>query len=302
MPEPVVELLEVVDVEDADAERHPLLLRVAQVAVEPVVEVPVVPEPGDGVGEGEAHRGELPEDRALVEGDGGERPDERRREEGRALPEDREHEGERRHDRERDERRGDRAAEQREEAVARPAADDRCDEREIDEVEGCGGDGDLDREPSESVVRHRRADRSGRGGREAVDGRVVEHADGRLAPADLDQELGEQPDEDRGRPPVDDRRADDEDRGERGSPDRHVLDRDGEGLDERGGEQQRHQARDGRRRGLVGGHGGQREHADERAGEDDRGDDGEEPRRFAGYPSRPRRLRAGLRNGLRDGQ
>ena len=128
VPEPVVELFEVVDVEDADAQRHPLVLRLRQVAIEPLVEMAVVAQAGERVGEGEAHRRELPEDRALVEGDRGERPDERSGEEGRALPEDREHERERGHDREGDERRGDGPPEQGEKAVAGPPADDRCDE------------------------------------------------------------------------------------------------------------------------------------------------------------------------------
>jgi hypothetical protein len=113
MPEAVVELLEIVDVEDADGQRHALLLGLRQVVLEPLVEVPVVAEPGEGVGERESHGGELAEDRALVERDRGERAEERRGEEGRALPQHGEHERERGHDRERDERRRDRPREER---------------------------------------------------------------------------------------------------------------------------------------------------------------------------------------------
>ena len=261
----------------------------------------MVAEARQRVRESEPYRRELAEDRALVEGDRGERPDERRREEGRALPEDREHERQRGHDREGDERRGDGPPQQGEEAVAGPPADDGRDERQVDDVERGRGEGDLDREPGEAVVRHRGAHSSGRGGRQPVHRRVVEHADGRLASAHLDEELGEEADQDRGRPAVDDPGADDEDRGERGSPDGDVFDRDREGLDERGGEEQRHNARESRGRRLVRRHRREGQDADERAAEDDRGDNRQETRRLAGYPGRPRRLRAGIRNCLRDG-
>ena len=99
--EAVVDLLEVVDVHEAEAERVALRLRVGELALEPVVEVPVVAELRQRVGEREPHRAQLTEGRALVERDREQRADEGRREERRALPEDHEHQRRRRHQRER---------------------------------------------------------------------------------------------------------------------------------------------------------------------------------------------------------
>ena len=121
MAERVVQLLEIVDVEHADAERHALLLRLVQVVIEAVVEVAVVAEAGERVGEREPHRLELPKDRALVERDRGERADERGRQERRALPEHGQHQGQRGHDREGDEGRGHRPPQERDEAVRAPS-------------------------------------------------------------------------------------------------------------------------------------------------------------------------------------
>ena len=89
MPEAVVDPLEVVDVHQAEAERIALRPRVGELALEPVVEVAVVAEPGQRVGQREPHRAQLAEGRALVERDREQRPDERGGEERRALPEDR---------------------------------------------------------------------------------------------------------------------------------------------------------------------------------------------------------------------
>ena len=77
MAEAVVDLLEVVDVHEAEAERIALRLRVGELALEPVVEVAVVAELGERVGERQAHRAQLTEGRALVERDREQRPDER---------------------------------------------------------------------------------------------------------------------------------------------------------------------------------------------------------------------------------
>ena len=52
----VVDLLEVVDVEQAESERDAGLLRVVEVALEPLVEVAMVAEPGQRVGERETER------------------------------------------------------------------------------------------------------------------------------------------------------------------------------------------------------------------------------------------------------
>ena len=121
---PVVDLLEVVDVEQAERERDASLLRLVEVVLEALVEVAVVAEPGQRVGERQAHRLQRAVHRALVERDGDERADERRGEERRPLPEDGQHEADRGHDREGHDRPVDRA-EQRHERLARPARDDR---------------------------------------------------------------------------------------------------------------------------------------------------------------------------------
>ena len=160
VPQRVVQLLEVVDVEQADAEREALLLRLGEVLVEAVVEVAVVAEAGERVGEREPHGLQLAEDRALVERDGGERAHERGREERRALPEHGQHQGQRSHDREGDEGRGHRPAQERDEAPA-PSGSRRDDERDVHGVERGRGEADLEGQPAEAVVRDRSAHGAG---------------------------------------------------------------------------------------------------------------------------------------------
>ena len=138
-------------------------------------------------------------------------------------------------------------------AFARPAADHRGDERDVDRVEGRRGEPDLEGEPPEALVRDRRADGARGRGAQRVDRRVEEDADGRLPPDHLHEQLRDDADDDRRRPAVDRRRSDDEDRGERRPADGDVLDRDREGLDEGGRDEQRHHPGERRRRGLDGG-------------------------------------------------
>ena len=88
----VVDLLEVVEVEQAEAERR-RARGLVEVELQLVLEVPVVPEPGQRVGEREPHRLQGAVRRALVQGDGDERAHERDGVERRALPEHRQHEG-----------------------------------------------------------------------------------------------------------------------------------------------------------------------------------------------------------------
>ena len=83
VPVPVVDLLEVVDVEQDEREREAFVLGLVQVVLEPLVEVAVVAEPGERVGERQAHRLQRAVHRALVERDGDERADEGRGEERR---------------------------------------------------------------------------------------------------------------------------------------------------------------------------------------------------------------------------
>ena len=67
MPEAVVDLLEVVDVDEAERDRSVLLLRVEQFALQALVEVAVIAEAGEWIGEREPHRPQRPVRRALVE-------------------------------------------------------------------------------------------------------------------------------------------------------------------------------------------------------------------------------------------
>ena len=56
MAEAVVDQLELVDVDETEAERIVLRLRVGELALEPVVEVAVVPQPGQRIGQRQPHR------------------------------------------------------------------------------------------------------------------------------------------------------------------------------------------------------------------------------------------------------
>ncbi len=98
--EEVVDALEIVDVHEAETEWALVPLRVDQLALETIVEVAVVAEPGQRIGQRELHRAERAIGRALVERDREQRADERSREEWRALPEHDEHQRRRRHQRE----------------------------------------------------------------------------------------------------------------------------------------------------------------------------------------------------------
>ena len=240
---PVVDLLEVVDVEQDEREREPLVLCLVQVVLEALVEVAVVAEPGEGVGERQAHRLQRAVHRALVERDGDERADEGRGEERRALPEDGQHEADRGHDREGNDRPVDRALEQGHERLARPARDDARRERDVDGVEGRRGEDDLDEEPADAVVgADERGGSACRSAAECVDGAVVGEPDGRAALDELDGRPGDEADDDRRLPAVDDGRADDEDCGEGDPAGRDSLDRHGIRLHERRGDRERNDA------------------------------------------------------------
>jgi hypothetical protein len=94
----VVDPLEIVDIEEAERERKALIPRPVEIVLEPPLEVAVVAEPGERIGERQAHRPERAMHRALVERDGDERTDESGGEQRRALPEDGQHQADRGHD------------------------------------------------------------------------------------------------------------------------------------------------------------------------------------------------------------
>ena len=55
MPVAIVDLLEVVDVDEAERQRPRLLLGPQQFALEPLVEVTVIAEPGQRIGQRQPH-------------------------------------------------------------------------------------------------------------------------------------------------------------------------------------------------------------------------------------------------------
>ena len=96
----IVDALEVVDVDQAEAEVFAALIRFGQLALDPIVEVAVIAESRQGIGEREAHGPQCAVGGALVERDRQQRPEERDRQERRALPEDDQDERGRPHERE----------------------------------------------------------------------------------------------------------------------------------------------------------------------------------------------------------
>src|SRR5207244_11872880 len=91
MTEAVVDLLEVVDVDEAERERGMLFLGVQELALKALVGMTMVPEAREWIGEGESHRAQRSVCRSLVEGDGERWSDECYREHGGALRQNAEH-------------------------------------------------------------------------------------------------------------------------------------------------------------------------------------------------------------------
>ena len=118
------------------ASGRPSACGLVELGLEALVEGACVAEEGQGVGAGEAHRLELAVDGALVERDRDERADERERQEGRALPEDDEHERDRGHDREGHRRPAHVAGGEREDGLAAASRDHEREQEDVHEVEG----------------------------------------------------------------------------------------------------------------------------------------------------------------------
>ncbi len=129
----VVDVLEVVDVHEAERERGAVLLGLRELALQPLVEVAVVAETRERIGEREAHRLQRRERRALIERDREQRADERHRERRRALPEHDEHERRGRHQRERRRRLLRVVPDQLEERLARARREHGADQHEVDD-------------------------------------------------------------------------------------------------------------------------------------------------------------------------
>ena len=118
----VVDLLEVVEVEEADGQRLARGRGLLELDLELLLEVTVVAETGQRVGQREPHGAQRVVRRALVQRDGDERADEDERERRRLRPEDDEREADGEHDRERRSGRERRRAEERQERLAATSA------------------------------------------------------------------------------------------------------------------------------------------------------------------------------------
>ena len=247
MPEAVVDALEVVDVDQTEAERITLRAGVLELALEPVVEVAVVPEAGQGIGQREPHRPQLAEGRALVERDREQRADERRGQERRALPEDDEHQRGRRHQREGKDRDRDARAHDAGERLAGADADDEADQEQVDAEVDERGDDDLREHEHGRIPAQLRDRRAGDDRRDRENGRVVADADRRPVLEELHDRCGEA-DDHAGLPAVEDdaRRAEDE--AERDAAGVDPVERDRVALRER---RRREQAGDPCERGQV---------------------------------------------------
>ena len=273
----VVDPLEVVDVDQADAERIALLARVGELALEPIVEMAVVAESRKRVGQGEPHRAELAERRTLVERDREQRADERAGENRRALPEDDEDQRCRAHQRERESR--DREARPRnlEHGLAHAHPDDDADQDHVDRVVDERRDPDLSDDVRRTGAVERRQRRACRGTRRGEHGGVVANAQRRSMLEQLHDRRGEADDHAR-LPAVEDDRRHGKDEGQRDAAGVDPVERDGVALGERRGREQagdpderQQAARRGRERGR-----GCDRHDDAR--QVDRDDDGREPR------------------------
>ena len=175
--EAVVDPLEVVDVHEAQAERIALRAGVCDLALQAVVEVAVVPEPGQRVGEREPHRPQLAEGRALVERNREQRPHERSREERRALPEHDQHQRRGRHQRKRQSSDLDARPRDVEERLPGADPDDEADQQQVHAEVGERGDDDLGEDEHRFVAAERRDGETRHDRRDREHGGVVAHPD-----------------------------------------------------------------------------------------------------------------------------
>ena len=143
MPETVVDVLEVIDVDEAERQRGRAFLRRLQLALQSLVEVPVVSQPGEWIRQRQAHRPQRSVRRALVERDREQRADKRGGEHRRALPEHDEHQRGGSHERERDDRCPDVRADERDVSVSRAQRHRRRDQHDVDDVVGGRRDHDA---------------------------------------------------------------------------------------------------------------------------------------------------------------
>ena len=238
------------------------------------MEVAVISEPGQRIGQREPHRAQLAEGRALVERDREEGADERSREDRRALPEHDQDQRSRAHERERQPRDGEARPRDLEHRLPHALADDDADQDDVDRVVDEGADGDLGHDQ-----RRRRAvqgcERGAcRGSRDGEHGGVVAHAERRPVLEQLHHGRCEA-DDHPGLPAVEDDRRDREDERERDAAGVDPVERDRVALRQGGGREQPRDPDQGRQAARR-----RRERCRSRDGDDDaRQVDGDDDRR-----------------------
>jgi hypothetical protein len=169
MAEAVVDLLEVVDVDEAQRQRSSLSLRVAQLALKTLVKVAVIAQTGERIGEGETHRAQRAVRRPLVEGDCEQRSHERDGKHGRSLPQHNEHQRGRSHEGEGHDCRPDVRSHQLQVRLAGAERDCRRDQHDVHHVVGGGREDDRGRDGADAVAVDRRDQRTRRESDECED-------------------------------------------------------------------------------------------------------------------------------------
>ncbi len=247
--EAVVDELEVVEVEEHERQASVRLFGEVELPLQALVEVPVVAEPGERIGQCEPDRAQLAMRRTLIEGDRDQRARERREHVRRPLPEDDEHQRGRRHQRERHCREAHVRAHEAEVAdLGAGGGDCGRHDGDVDDVEDRGSDGDFDERSQVRAVgapQRQPGDRAAQAERAGVEKR----ADERPAFDQRDKRRGGRIDE-RGGPPAEEHETRDrEDEAERYAVRVSAVDRHREPLGERRGDQERPDAEEQRGRG-----------------------------------------------------
>ncbi len=210
MTEAVVDALEIVDVDQAERQPGPNPLGRGQLHLHPLLEVAVVAEPGERIGQRELHRPHFPGARALIQLDRHQRRHEQQPESRSLSPEHDENRRRRRHQQKRGQRRNQITAKNRREVRAVRRRHHGRQQDDVGQVERAGAD-----ETEVGVARNDQHHRARSRTTQRVERGVVGDANQRLAPPCLDEQHRHQADERRQLPRIHNCRRDDEDRRER---------------------------------------------------------------------------------------
>ena len=231
MPVAVVDPLEVVDVDEAEAERLAVAHGLRQLVLQPLVEVPVVAEAGEWIREREPHCTQHLERRPLVERNREQWPDERDRERRRALPEHDERQRRRRHQRKRRGRLPDVRGHQLEERLARVDREHRADQDQVDDpVVDERADCEPREQSSDRVLRNRLDRQPARKCREREHRAVVGNAQRRASSDEMGDGRPAGSNQDARLPAEEQDAGDCEDEAERDAARIHLVDGDRETL------------------------------------------------------------------------